>query len=88
MNADRVWMKKSGVRNEALDEMVYSYASLQRLYQIYDRRTIWKQLENRRDQALKKAGKDDLIENKPVESPYRPPQRQLKKSNPSFVNSW
>jgi phage terminase large subunit GpA-like protein len=86
--ADRVWMKKSGVRNEALDEMVYAYASLQRLYQIYDRRTIWKQLENRRDQALKKAGKDDLIENKPVESPYRPPQRQLKKSNPSFVNSW
>ena len=86
--SERVWMKKSGVRNEALDEMVYAYASLQRLYQIYDRRTIWNQLERRRDNALKKAGKDDLIENKPVESPYRPPQRQLKKSNPSFVNSW
>ncbi len=86
--AERVWMKKSGVRNEALDEMVYAYASLQRLYQIYDRRTIWKQLENRRDNALKKAGKDDLMQNKPVESPYRPPQRQIKKTNTSFVSNW
>jgi len=86
--ADRVWMKKSGARNEALDEMVYAYASLQRLYQIYDRRTIWDQLERRRDNALKKAGKDDLIENKPVESPYRPPQRRFTKSNSSFVSSW
>ena len=86
--ADRVWMKKSGARNEALDEMVYAYGSLQRLYQIYDRRTIWKQLERRREEALKKAGKDEITENKPVESPYRPPQRQIKKSTPSFVNSW
>ena len=44
---DRVWVKKSGVRNEALDEMVYAYAALHRLYQIYDRRTLWNQLEKR-----------------------------------------
>ena len=81
-------MKKSGARNEALDEMVYSYASLQRLYQIYDRRTIWKQLERKREEEMKKAGKDEITENKPVESPYRPPQRQINKSKSSFVNSW
>ena len=44
---DRVWVKKSGVRNEALDEMVYAYAALHRLYQLYDRRTLWNQLEKR-----------------------------------------
>jgi phage terminase large subunit GpA-like protein len=41
----RVWVKKNNVRNEALDELVYAYAALHRLYQLYDRRTIWDQLE-------------------------------------------
>ena len=41
----RVWVKKSTSPNEALDELVYAYASLHRLYQLYDRRTIWDQLE-------------------------------------------
>jgi len=44
---ERVWVKKSGVRNEALDELVYSYACLQRLYQIYPRRTIWDFMEKK-----------------------------------------
>ena len=44
---ERVWIKKSGVRNEALDELVYSYACLQRLYQIYPRRTIWDFMEKK-----------------------------------------
>ena len=86
--SERVWMKKSGVRNEALDEMVYAYASLQRLYQIYDRRTIWNQLERRREKAMKKLGKEGISENKPVESPYRPPQRQVKPTKSSFVSNW
>jgi phage terminase large subunit GpA-like protein len=87
--AERVWMKKSGARNEALDEMVYAYAALQRLYQIYDRRTVWNQLEARRDQILRDAGKNDLIDEKPVESVYRPPQRRVfKPKSTSFVSNW
>jgi phage terminase large subunit GpA-like protein len=38
-------MKKSSARNEALDELVYAYSALHRLYQLYDRRTIWDQFE-------------------------------------------
>ena len=44
---ERVWVKKSDARNEALDEMVYAYAAWQRLLQKYDRRTIFDQLEKR-----------------------------------------
>ena len=44
---ERVWVKKSDARNEALDEMVYAYAAWQRLLQKYDRRTIFNQLEKR-----------------------------------------
>ena len=43
----RVWVKKNTARNEALDELVYAYAALHRLYQLYDRRTIWDQLERK-----------------------------------------
>jgi phage terminase large subunit GpA-like protein len=43
----RVWVKKSNARNEALDELVYAYSALHRLYQLYDRRTIWDQLERK-----------------------------------------
>ena len=43
----RVWVKKSTTPNEALDELVYAYAALHRLYQLYDRRTIWDQLERK-----------------------------------------
>ena len=35
--------KKAMQANEALDEMVYAYASFQRLLQKYDRRTIYDQ---------------------------------------------
>jgi len=44
---ERVWVKKSQSPNEALDELNYAYASLHRLYQKYDRRSIWDQLERR-----------------------------------------
>ena len=46
---ERVWVKKSNARNEALDEMVYAYAAFCRFQQRYDRRTIWDQLEKRRN---------------------------------------
>ena len=42
---ERVWTKKSSARNEALDELVYAYAALNRVYQIKDRRTLWDQME-------------------------------------------
>lgn len=42
---ERVWVKKSSARNEALDELVYAYAALNRVYQIKDRRTLWDQME-------------------------------------------
>ena len=42
---ERVWVKKSSARNEALDELVYAYAALNRVYQIKDRRTLWDQVE-------------------------------------------
>ena len=41
------YVKKSNARNESLDTAVYSYAALHLLYRRFDRRTIWKQLEER-----------------------------------------
>ena len=68
---DRVWVKKSGARNEALDEMVYAYAALHRLYQIYDRRTLWNQLEKRyKQQNDESAVNKARIKRKIVKSDY------------------
>jgi phage terminase large subunit GpA-like protein len=46
----REWVKKPSARNEALDCLVYAYAALNLMYQRYDRRTIWDQLERRLEQ--------------------------------------
>jgi phage terminase large subunit GpA-like protein len=43
----REWVKKPSARNEALDCLVYAYAGLNLMYQRFDRRTIWDQLEKR-----------------------------------------
>jgi len=50
---ERVWVKKSSARNEALDELVYAYAALNRVYQIKDRRTLWDQLERGEEEKPK-----------------------------------
>ena len=50
----REWVKKPSARNEALDCLVYAYAAVHRMYQRYDRRTIWDQLEKRLEGAGKK----------------------------------
>ena len=73
---ERVWVKKSNARNEALDEMVYAYAAFCRYRQKYDRRTIWDQLEKKRN---------------PVEPKQEVPlrsgrQKTAKKRN--FVANW
>jgi len=73
---ERVWVKKSDARNEALDEMVYAYAAWQRLLQKYDRRTIFDQFEKRLnpDEPKKGAKLDSRSKN------------SLKRTN--FVSKW
>lgn len=70
----RIWVKKNNARNEALDELVYAYCSLHRLYQLYDRRTIWDQLERKLDPASTS-----------TDTPK--PQRQGQRK-PNFVSTW
>ena len=50
----REWVKKPSARNEALDCLVYAYAAMNLMYQRFDRRTIWDQLEKRLEGAGKK----------------------------------
>ena len=73
---ERVWVKKTNQANEALDEMVYAYASFQRLLQKYDLRTIYDQFAKRFDS--KKPLKEDKIRLNQTKS--------AKKSN--FVSNW
>ncbi len=47
------WVKTNGVRNEALDCLVYSYAALQLLLRRYDRKTVWDQLSKQREGTAK-----------------------------------
>jgi len=73
---ERVWVKKSNARNEALDEMVYAWAAYQRLLQKYDRRTIFDQFERKINP--KKPLKEAKVDLKRTNSP--------KKTN--FVANW
>jgi phage terminase large subunit GpA-like protein len=70
----REWVKKPSARNEALDCMVYAYAALNRLYQRYDRRTIWDQLEKRLQD--------------PDSATRKPRLRSGGAAASAFVNSW
>jgi phage terminase large subunit GpA-like protein len=69
----REWVKKPSARNEALDCLVYAYAGLNLMYQRFDRRTIWDQLEKR-------------LEKKPalLGSKQQPPS----KAASGFVSNW
>jgi phage terminase large subunit GpA-like protein len=73
---ERVWVKKSNARNEALDEMVYAYAAFCRFKQRYDRRTMWDQLEKRR--KPEEPSKDTSLQLK----------RQKASKKRSFVANW
>ena len=73
---ERVWVKKSNARNEALDEMVYAYAAFCRFKQRYDRRTIWDQLEKKRNPREPKQ-----------EVPLRS-ERHIAAKKRSFVANW
>lgn len=70
---ERVWVKKSQAPNEALDELNYAYAALHRLYQRYDRRTIWDQLERRKE---------------PTQTPPLRSSKQNPPKRANFVQSW
>jgi phage terminase large subunit GpA-like protein len=67
---ERVWVKKSSQRNEALDELVYAYSALNRMYQKYDRRTIWDQLEKRLEKPMERERKTPLRSNKPAKRSF------------------
>lgn len=71
----REWVKKPSARNEALDCLVYAYAALNRMYQRYDRRTMWDQLEKRMEVAGKKK--------KPLRSKQQTPTGAT-----GFVSNW
>ena len=73
---ERVWVKKKNQANEALDEMVYAYASFQRLLQKYDRKTIYDQFAKRFD------NKNPLKETK-----VRLNQTKSAKK-PNFISNW
>ena len=73
---ERIWVKKSNARNEALDEMVYAYAAFCRFKQRYDRRTIWDQLEKKRNPEQPKQ-----------EVPLRSGRQKAAKKR-SFVANW
>lgn len=45
--AKRVWTKKAGARNEALDCEVYAFAALEYTYTKFNRVTFWKQMSAR-----------------------------------------
>ena len=73
---ERIWVKKSSARNEALDEAVYAWAAFLRFQQKYDRRTMWDQLEKRR--KPEEPSKDTSLQLK----------RQKASKKRSFVANW
>lgn len=81
--ARRVWVKKDGSRNEALDCEVYAYAALQYFYTRLNRNTMWLQLEK----LLGKVEKQP--EEKPVEVKPSVLGRAVKNRNRNgFTNGW
>jgi phage terminase large subunit GpA-like protein len=70
----REWVLPANKRNEALDCLVYAYAALNLMYQRYDRRTIWDQLERR-------------LQNGDAE-PRKPRLRSGGAAASAFVSNW
>jgi phage terminase large subunit GpA-like protein len=87
----RVWVKKDGARNEALDCEVYAYAALQFVYTRLNRSTVWDQFEkkwgiNKKQEELK--NNEDVKVNQPDDPPNltKKPRRRPKKTG--FVKNW
>jgi phage terminase large subunit GpA-like protein len=90
----RIWIKKDGSRNEALDCEVYAYAALQYFYTRVNRANIWLQAKQLIDKLAPdnakpvKAADADTGEQKP---PIAVSQRQkpvVARKRGGFVNSW
>lgn len=73
----REWIKKDSARNESLDCLVYAYAGLQMLYQLYNRATFWEQMQRR-------------LTEEPSAPPTRMPQATVTVSmgGGGFVGGW
>lgn len=90
----REWVKKSGARNEALDEAVYAYAALQWLYMRYHRSKIWEIFEKRlarsrleaappAEEGAQPAAQENVDEVDAEPLPENKPMEPLRKPAPS-----
>ncbi|MDX2074694.1 MAG: phage terminase large subunit family protein [Alphaproteobacteria bacterium] len=86
--AKRIWKKKDGARNEALDCEVYAYAALQYLYTRVNRATIWQQLEKILHGEIQ-AKEEDTPDSEP-NSPANNPRKIVRpgRRGGNFVKSW
>lgn len=73
----RIWKKKEGARNEALDCEVYAYAALQYLYTRVNRATIWQQLEKVLQRDSRETGEETPPP--PTDSPLTSPRKRIVK---------
>ncbi len=88
--AKRIWFKKDGARNEALDCEVYSYGALQYLYTRHNRNTIWLQLRNNLSKFMEGKSKNEeaVTTDKPL-LPDKPKGRSRpNKPRTGFVTGW
>lgn len=68
----RVWTKKDGDRNEALDCEVYAYAGLHFAYSRHNRATFWKQMAERLGKAVRvEADADPQADDDPQPAPTK-----------------
>lgn len=82
--AQKIWVKKSGDRNEAFDMEVYAYAALLFLYTRYNRATFWQQLEKELAKKLTKPHNADepAAPGEPPPDDEPPPPAPVKRSRP------
>lgn len=91
----RIWIKKDGARNEALDCEVYSYAALQYFYTRTNRNNIWLNAEKildklkPSDETDHKASKENHGEDPRPPMPPRSSNPHLSRRRPGFkVKGW
>jgi phage terminase large subunit GpA-like protein len=89
----RIWVKKDGARNEALDCEVYSYAALQYFYTRTNRNNIWLQARALLGKLAPNDRAEPQGEMRQETQPQQPPPviRQsplLPRRRPGFVKGW
>lgn len=85
----RIWFKKDGARNEALDCEVYAYAALQYFYTRTNRSKIWLQAKNYLD---KLRGVTEAVVGEKAQpqqtTPPAPTRPAVKRRSSGFVKTW